>query len=629
MSSSDRGGSGERLGARYRSRIRGFLSRSPWAFLVAMALAGPGCGRIGYDLVGGGPGGHGGEPHSGAGGGADGGGAGGGGVVDGSNPGTGGSAGAPTSGGGATDAAGPVSGGGAGAPAGSGGNLTDASTPGSGGTVADAAPAGGGGTSSGGSASGGGSTSSGGSGGTAGTDGGVGSGGAGTDGAGTGGAGTGGAGGGGTVNTPPIARLLVTPGLGDLTTVFMADAAGTTDREDPPSALTYSWDWENDGVFDATGSTATHSYASAGTYTVVVRATDTGGLSGYRGFDVVVVPSSSVLVVTTAVDESNAGATPASPMGAGFSLREALVYANATAGRQSILIPRGTTIVLSGRLPATADGAGVDVVGDRAVIDGSGQKGPSIELASAGDRLLGVEVHGTSGPGVRLSGAGVQVERTYVHDNAGAVETTGAACHFGPDNEIAFQNEGLSVSSQCLVERNRVHDCGSYGIHVVTNGSGSTLRFNATYRNATGIGVAGLTNSVTVVHNVMVFNTGAVSGSGGGIELGGTSQDVRNNILAFNGTYGMDARSASAPIEDYNDYFSNTKGACAGCTPGPHGAAVDPRFIDAATDDYRLLPGSPVIDAAVDLGLDVNGPEPGLFDGPAPDMGAWEAPSPY
>jgi PKD repeat protein len=433
---------------------------------------------------------------------------------------------------------------------------------------------------------------------------------------------------GGTVNTPPIARLLVTPGIGDPSTVFTADAAGTTDREDPPSALTYAWDWESDGVFDATGSTATHSYGSAGTYTVVLRATDTGGLSGYRSFDVVVVLSKDLLVVTAAVDESNAGATPASPLGAGFSLREAITYANATAGRQSILIPQGMTIVLSGSLPLTADGAGVDIVGDRAVIDG-GQKGSSFELASANDRLFGVEVHGCSTVGMRLSGAGVQVARTYFHDNGGAVETTGAACHFGPDNEIAFQNEGLTVSSQCLVERNRVHDCGSYGIHVVTNGSGSTFRFNASYRNAHGIGVAGLTNSITIVHNVMVFNTGAVSGGGGGIQLGGTSQDVRNNVLAFNGTYGMDARSASAPMEDYNDYFSNTKGACAGCTPGPHGVAVDPRFIDPATDDYRLLPGSPVINAAFDLGLDVNGAESGLFNGSAPDIGAWEAPSPY
>ena len=49
-------------------------------------------------------------------------------------------------------------------------------------------------------------------------------------------------------------------------------------------------------------------------------------------------------------------------------------------------------------------------------------------------------------------------------------------------------------------------------------------------------------------------------------------------------------------------------------------------YAGRASGDYRLEPDSPLIDAGVDVGVDVNGSQPGPCNGTAPDIGAWESP---
>ena len=117
--------------------------------------------------------------------------------------------------------------------------------------------------------------------------------------------------------------ILVTPGAGwwdGTPTVFTADAAGTTDLEDPPAALTYSWDWGDGSPLDS-GELATHTYDAAGVYDLQLTVTDTGGMSASATFLVVVNSQAETLDVTTQADENHGGATPASPGGSGFSLR--------------------------------------------------------------------------------------------------------------------------------------------------------------------------------------------------------------------------------------------------------------------------------------------------------------------
>ena len=77
-------------------------------------------------------------------------------------------------------------------------------------------------------------------------------------------------------NQPPVARFTVTPGSGR---TFVVDASASTDDKTPVAKLKVRWDWENDGVWDTaytTVKTASHKYASEGTYTIVLQVLDEG-----------------------------------------------------------------------------------------------------------------------------------------------------------------------------------------------------------------------------------------------------------------------------------------------------------------------------------------------------------------
>src|SRR5947208_2721836 len=102
----------------------------------------------------------------------------------------------------------------------------------------------------------------------------------------------------------PRASLTWTPTSGDTATVFTFTAQ-VSDDHDQPSAIQVRWDWNGDGTWDtswSTTKTATHTFGSAGDYTVVVRAIDSGGLT----------TSKSRLVSVTAVPPPPIGTNPVS-----------------------------------------------------------------------------------------------------------------------------------------------------------------------------------------------------------------------------------------------------------------------------------------------------------------------------
>ena len=78
-------------------------------------------------------------------------------------------------------------------------------------------------------------------------------------------------------NAVPVAILTGNPQAGNEPLLVNFDATASTDPEG--TALTYDYDWNGDGTYDALGQPAqtTHTYATGGQITAIVRATDIHG----------------------------------------------------------------------------------------------------------------------------------------------------------------------------------------------------------------------------------------------------------------------------------------------------------------------------------------------------------------
>ena len=110
------------------------------------------------------------------------------------------------------------------------------------------------------------------------------------------------------VNAPPVPRFLMEPAapLINTNTTF-SSSSGDPDAAD--STLTHSWDLDGDNVFceaGETGATAERSYATAGTYTIRLRVTDTGGVTREAPRQLVVQNT----VPTAAINVSPAAPVP-------------------------------------------------------------------------------------------------------------------------------------------------------------------------------------------------------------------------------------------------------------------------------------------------------------------------------
>lgn len=80
-------------------------------------------------------------------------------------------------------------------------------------------------------------------------------------------------------NKTPQARFAAVPTSSSSAPLTIAfDAAASTDPE--AEALTYEWDFDGNGSFDATGVQASHTYTTLGQFTARLRVTDPGGKFG-------------------------------------------------------------------------------------------------------------------------------------------------------------------------------------------------------------------------------------------------------------------------------------------------------------------------------------------------------------
>lgn len=342
------------------------------------------------------------------------------------------------------------------------------------------------------------------------------------------------------------------------------------------------------------------------------------------------------VAVTTALDERDAGATPAAPGGTGLSLREAITWVNLQPAPWAITIPAPMTILMTGAqrdVTLTAAGAAV-VAAPGVTLDFDGFNQACIKLDGPAQRLVGATITGCSSVFVQLTSrsAGSQVAHVAVAQTARtAIGVQGMAASLpaslvGPGNDLSglatavdaqgtgyeiFENRlhGNTIAAKLYGLPARVHRNALFGQQGTGPNQGVGLRV---YRG---------TGPVEVLHNV--FDRNAVYGLQADDVSGLT---IRNNLFTHNGTYGLSA-TATGIVHDHDGFHGNgTAPVAPNLTTGPTDLLTDPHYVDGSGGDFRLQSGSPAIDAGTDTGLDVNGAAAGLYNGAAPDLGATETP---
>jgi len=336
-----------------------------------------------------------------------------------------------------------------------------------------------------------------------------------------------------------------------------------------------------------------------------------GGDSGGSG------GTPSVLTVNTANDEENVGATPADPGGGGFSLREAILYANELPDHQQIVFQSAYSIPLSSPLPTITET--VEILGSSTSIlgAGAGSSGPCIAVDASDVTLDTLWIFDCqAAPVAFLSGSGNLLARSYISGGAepATFDGTGPVILFnywaGSDGAAI---EVLAADAEVLA--NQIVDAAGAGIVLTDTADDAYLLANAIIGANPGVDLGAL-DGARLWHNTIV------DGPSSGVRLTGTTNvDFRNNIVSGASAFGVEGSDAQFTFLDYNLYFDNGSGDCSSCSPGASDLTGDPLFVNPGGDDYALEAGSPAVDSGVDLGDDRNVTGPGLYNGTAPDRG--------
>ena len=427
-------------------------------------------------------------------------------------------------------------------------------------------------------------------------------------------------------NSAPVASALITPGTGwsnNTATVFLADATGSWDAEDSFAQLSFEWDWEGDGTYDATGATpAGITYSTPGPYEVRLRVTDSGGLQDVTVFYLIVRTSTNVIIVTTPIDEDDAGDAPGATTGDGLSLREAINYTNARANAQAILVPDGYYIMLDSGLPDLSDIAGTDIVADGATIDGTnlGNAVNCFIINGDNNRIIGLEITNCPSNSLGLKGDNNLFSRGILRNNDQSLEVDGdnnvvSYCEFDTNGQT-----GIELNAPATILFNSIHGPTSQGLKFNGSADNSVVIGNTIYANDIGVGITMNAAGVYFVKNTIVANTGA------GVDLGNNPGfTFRNNLISHNGGDGIGG-SAVYTSRTHNNFYQNAT-PCGGCTLGTGSLLIDPGYVNFGSNDFRLTTSSGLIDAGVDTSDDFNGAySTDDFNGANPDIGADEMP---
>lgn len=222
-----------------------------------------------------------------------------------------------------------------------------------------------------------------------------------------------------------------------------------------------------------------------------------------------------------------------------------------------------------------------------------------------GATLSGLIVRGGwDAPGILCQSSSPTIVKNVITENLGGNDNGGGG--------ITLYNTNGAV-----VKANVIHGNGAeYGgaIHVGNDGANNgndTIAYNVIYGNV-GVGDIRVLGNVT---GLLVSNNAisVVTHSGLLVQEGG-SVTASNNIVVSAPAYAMRSLGATL-VAEYNCCFANALNY--NFVPGAGNIYDDPMFRDTAAHDYRLLPGSPCVNAG--------DPAPQFADpdGSRNDMGAF------
>lgn len=227
-----------------------------------------------------------------------------------------------------------------------------------------------------------------------------------------------------------------------------------------------------------------------------------------------------------------------------------------------------------------------------------------ISVSSASPTIVS-NVIVNSGTGIDCYFSAPTVRNNSILNGAGdGIHLGGAASAIIEGNVIRGNSIGISMfaGGTPLIRNNLIQSNRSDGLNMVNQSDADIVQNVIVGNGASGIGwlVPSGARGPYVINNTIAKNVGA------GIHADGYDISARivNNVVM--GTPALNVggfNDSNLPVIEFNDFYAPTGAAFSGLVSNLTGVAgnisADPAFVCLPGDDYRLLGGSPAVDAGI------------------------------